>query len=345
MPDFGINLGGAVATGLSMLGQKKREERALKNQEYLMGIQLGNQQTLNSEAYQRQRLLNEQARNLQMQTWKETNFPAQMKMLREAGLNPALLYGTSGGGGGSTAGSSGGSSPSGGAAGGSAPAPQPMDLQNMLLGSQIKLFKAQASKTEAEASVIKETGTEEAKSRISKLIAETENEYAKKDLAKIQTDLARIDTANRQYIIDAEVNNILEQTTNLKLNNRITQEATDAIIEELEQTALLRTVQVESEQAKVNLTEAQIKQIAESIKAKWSEIAIQWRQLRQKDTELAQRLMEISIKEFDAEIRAEYPNLWQSIGSIAKKGYKTLENITIKGKGLWGSVKDKVEYK
>jgi hypothetical protein len=135
-----IGAAAGAATGLiSMLGQRKREKRALKNQKDLMGLQFRNQQALNKQGHQ-----------LQLDMWKKTNYPAQMKMLREAGLNPGLLYGQSGGGG-TTAGSQGGGS----AASGNAPAPQPMELGTALTAAQtasaIELQKAQSRKLRADA--------------------------------------------------------------------------------------------------------------------------------------------------------------------------------------------------
>ena len=41
----------------------------------------------------------------QKELWDETNYPAQVKMMEQAGLNPALLYGKGGGGGATTGGS------------------------------------------------------------------------------------------------------------------------------------------------------------------------------------------------------------------------------------------------
>ena len=40
-----------------------------------------------------QQMLNEHGQRLQLKTWEQTNYPAQVQMLKEAGLNPALLYG------------------------------------------------------------------------------------------------------------------------------------------------------------------------------------------------------------------------------------------------------------
>ena len=148
-----IGAGAQTANGvLGMIGQKKREERAVENQRKLMGIQFGHQKQLDKYGQE-----------LQLDTWKKTNYPAQVAMLKEAGLNPALLYGNGGSGG--VTGSQGGGS----AASGSAPAPQPWPLdigQSIMMAANIKLMEAQAKKTNAEANVIEQTGIPEAETRI-----------------------------------------------------------------------------------------------------------------------------------------------------------------------------------
>ena len=179
----GIQAGAQVGGGiLSMIGQRKREERAMKNQQKLMGLQMRNQMTLN-----------EQGQKLQMDTWEGTNYPAQMKMLEEAGLNPSLLYGKVGSGG--VTGSQGGGS----AASGNAPAPQQMpnmDIGNALrTATEVMLSKAQTRKLNAEANVIESYGTKQAEAGIAKTIAETQNEVTKNKLIQIESDIADIERA------------------------------------------------------------------------------------------------------------------------------------------------------
>ncbi len=65
-------------------------------------------------------------------------------------MNPAMMYGMSGGGG-ATAGSASG----GGAAGRSAPAPQGMDIGNLMMGEQMRLMKKQGDKIGEEARGLK----------------------------------------------------------------------------------------------------------------------------------------------------------------------------------------------
>lgn len=128
---------GAFGTMAGFGMQNARQHRSYMQQRQLMGLQ-----------YENQRKLNQQGYDMQMQMWKDTNYPAQMKMLKEAGLNPSLLYGMSGGGG-TTTGSQGGGSASGGSA------PAPMDLggaiQLGMMASDIKLKKAQARDLDATA--------------------------------------------------------------------------------------------------------------------------------------------------------------------------------------------------
>ena len=84
----------------------------------LMGVALGRAETKRGNAtergfmeqqYQNQRSLNQQGHDLQMDMWNKTNYGAQLQHMKDAGLNPALMYGM-GGGGGATTGSQGGGS-------------------------------------------------------------------------------------------------------------------------------------------------------------------------------------------------------------------------------------------
>ncbi len=106
-----------------------------KRQKELMGIQLENQKELNK-----------QGRDIQMDMWNRTNYGAQVRHMKEAGLSPGLIYGNSGGGG-TTTGSQGGGS----AASGGAPNRAQIGIEGMMAGHQIELMKAQARKLNAEA--------------------------------------------------------------------------------------------------------------------------------------------------------------------------------------------------
>lgn len=104
--------------------------------------------------YENQRRLNQQGADLQMDMWNKTNYGAQLAHMKDAGLNPALMYGM-GGGGGATTGSQGGGSAS------KANAQQQMGIEGAMAAAQIDLMKAQANKANTEAGNIRgEEGTQ-----------------------------------------------------------------------------------------------------------------------------------------------------------------------------------------
>lgn len=119
-------IGPAITAGMgiasSIHGNKERRKESEKN-------------------FERQKQLNEQAQELGIKTWKETNFSAQKEELKKAGLNPGLLYGMSGAGGG-TVGSGGGGTA------------QQANIENIGMDvagmAQLALMKAQKDNIEAD---------------------------------------------------------------------------------------------------------------------------------------------------------------------------------------------------
>ena len=312
-----INAGANTLSGVwGLIGEKSRENRAFDKNKKLMDIQFRNQMALDKYGQE-----------LQLDMWNKTGYPAQVAMLKEAGLNPALLY--SKGGTPGTTGSQGG----GNAAMGTASQGQPhkyVDLgQSLMEAAQITLMKAQAKKTEAEANVIDKTGLEEAQTRISKMIAETSNETLKSKLIGLETDMMEIEKAYKPYKLLAEIDNILENTKSLKLHNDLTQDQYDDLVKEVHERAIgqqLNNVLTESEielkKAQVILTNTQKQQIITSLTQKWTELKLQ-------DEKIA-------IDKFTAEMHAELPSAGQVLGGIAKKAYISLKNIEnlITGKEL-----------
>jgi hypothetical protein len=126
---------GLITFGMQQAANTVGGNTAQKRQERLMGINLKNQKELN-----------EQGRNIQMDMWNKTNYGAQVRHMKEAGLSPGLIYGNSGGGGTTTGSQSGGSAASGGA-----PSRPQMGIEGLMAGHQISLMKAQARKLNAEA--------------------------------------------------------------------------------------------------------------------------------------------------------------------------------------------------
>jgi len=131
--DQGIAAGGTI---LGMIGQNVRATKQHSRQKELMGVQFDNQSKLNK-----------QGNDLQYDMWKKTNAPAQVGMLKDAGLNAGLMYGQSGPGG-MTGSQGGGSAQSGNAA-------APMDIGNSvqagLMAAQMRNLDADTEKKKQEA--------------------------------------------------------------------------------------------------------------------------------------------------------------------------------------------------
>ena len=87
-----------------------------------------NRRNLTRQEYEYQRRLARYGADLQYEMWQKTNYPAQIEMLKAAGLNPGLMYGMSGGGGTTTGSQTGGNV----SAAGSGGQMQPMDVTNMM---------------------------------------------------------------------------------------------------------------------------------------------------------------------------------------------------------------------
>lgn len=119
------NEGGLVGEAFGMLNSLFQRG----NQKYLMGVQHRNAMAQNQQMH-----------DLAYDMWNKTNYQAQVGKMKEAGLNPALMYGGSGAGG-QTMGSAG----SGGGAGlGQAQSVAPMDVSNMMLArAEADLKRAQ----------------------------------------------------------------------------------------------------------------------------------------------------------------------------------------------------------
>lgn len=165
-----INAGGnAIGSLLGMLESDRRNKRAFRQEQQLMDQQYGNQQGLMEQQFMNQQQLNQQGHDLQMEMWRNTNAPAQVGMLREAGLNPALMY-KQGGAGGVTGNQGGGSAAGGNAAGGRAPN-QP-NIGDMLTFAQLGKIKADTKLVNAQAVNEAKGVKEKLQAEIDKIVAE-----------------------------------------------------------------------------------------------------------------------------------------------------------------------------
>jgi hypothetical protein len=148
---------------LGMIGGHQSERRNNRNNRSLMNLQKENQKELNQQGH-----------DLQFDMWNKTNYGAQKRHMLEAGLNPALMYGSAGASG-TTGSQSGGS-----ASMGSSQQGKIMDLQNALLGAQIKGIEAKANSDNASAEATRGYKAEESGATKDKIRQDIENLKAAK---------------------------------------------------------------------------------------------------------------------------------------------------------------------
>lgn len=220
---------GAQAGMQAHMGRKGHER-----QKELMGIQ-----------YQNQQGLNQQGHELQMEMWNKTNFPEQVAKLKEAGLNPALLYGKQGAGGVTTGSQTGGS-----AQGGNYSHAPMMDIAGMMkLASEIGLIDAQKDKTEEETKKIGGVDTE---------LAWAQTNYTERLGLKteVETELARLQKA----LTVENTRKIAEETKGIIIANDIQGQAKADIIKNIKLDAILKEVQAKLGEANIKLTDQKVEE-------------------------------------------------------------------------------------
>ncbi len=230
MSGIGSALIGAAGGMLGMIGQNARAKKAHGRNMDLMGIQ-----------YTNQRQLNKQGHELQMDMWNKTNYEAQMKHLKGAGLNAGLMYGMSGGGG-TTAGSQGGGSAAAGTG------QQPMDIGSSvnaaMAASQIKLQESQAEKNTAETKKISGVDTD---------LVSQQGKKVYNEIELMGYDRARKEMENQIQSYEVKA---MRQNEETWMSSKVGQWQMDAI-------------KVEAEKMGIKLTEERTTQIQHKIWQDW----------------------------------------------------------------------------
>lgn len=273
-------------------------------------MQAREQGRLQEEAQNRQAELNkEQAKysqGLAKEYWDYTNWENQVSHLKNAGLNPALMYG-SGGAGGQTGG--------GKAEGVSQPEQkqmqiaqnaQAMGLQLANLESQIKVNESVAKKNTAEAEKTAGVDTEAAKMGIKLSEAQVLSERERKNALYWEAEVAQSESVLKEALANTEQFNLQKVQWDIRTVEKGYEELSERI-------AMLKrenkigdaTAEMQIEQYKANLVDtwagamlkmAQTETQKEEVKAIAERLKQKDYELDQKDTEIIQRWVDLGIK-------------------------------------------------
>lgn len=268
---FGAGLNAAMSSGAA--------NEQWGNQLRLMDIQ---------NRYNEQMAKNNQQRNKDL--WDYTNYENQKQHIKNAGLNPAIMYGMGSGGGVSANGAQG--------QGVTQPTDrsvemglkqQGLGLQLASIASQVDLNKSQAEKNKVEADKIAGVDTDMQKATIDNLIAQTSNEKVKKGLILGQIRVADAEEELKRNMADwtkdkadetrwnikslqKGIDKLAEEINGMKLDNELKERTIDNKVKESALTLqnLMAEILLKGSQRKVN--EEQAKAIPAQILQGWEEL-------------------------------------------------------------------------
>lgn len=296
---FGLTLGKQIATtGANALtgglingimglfgGNKRAEQRQYQHEKELMGLQYdyNMKAAAQSQKYAKEmNAINFEQQNQMFDKQAEWNSAKQQKQrLKEAGLNPSLMYGL-GGEGGSSVSSGGGTGSEMQGVGNPGTQAVMMGLQAKSIESQIALNNAQASKINAETErTEKETErtsaeTESVWSGIELLKTRTSSEEAKIKLTNMQTELTEAmreeswSNWEKAKAGVAEISRIMEkldkEIEGMGFDNEIKNKSKEAIIGNYFADLKVKGQQILESNSKVKLNERQLNVFDETIK-------------------------------------------------------------------------------
>lgn len=265
--------------------QREAEERQFQREKELMGLQYeyNSKAAMQTQEYVKEmNAINYEQQNQMFDKQAQWNSAEQQKQrLKEAGLNPALMYGI-GGEGGSSVSSGGGAGAQVGGTNNAGTQAVMMGLQAKSIESQIDLNNAQAAKINAEAKKTeKETEktsaeTESVWSGIELLKARTSSEEAKIKLTNMQTELT--EAMREESWINwekaragiAEISKIMEkldkEIEGMGFDNEIKNKSKDAIIGNYFAELRVKGQQIIESNSKIKLNEKQLDVFNERMK-------------------------------------------------------------------------------
>lgn len=247
---------------------------------------------------------NNQQRNKDL--WDYTNYENQKQHMKNAGLNPALMYGTGGGGGVSATGAQG--------QGVTQPTDrsiemglkqQGLGLQLASIASQVELNKSQAEKNKVEAEKIAGADTKVAEKEAEML--ESQRDFNKR-LTKLQDSIERLTNAQEQktaaeyFYIQAQEKKVWEEVREQIVKSNVAEATKEAMVHKatLENFNLMQAGIESITRQKLN--NEQINYLKGQIALGWANVAIGEKSVSNESDRIANELM-MGMKDLDRKDR------------------------------------------
>lgn len=294
--------GGALGAVMGLALGGYNDERQRRQQRELQNLQIAGSKELTDYNMKKQ-----------LEMWNATNFKEQIRQMKMAGLSPGLIYGNKGAGGMIT-GTPGGT-PSGGSApvgGGEIPSMMGMGLNLEMLRAQIANINADTKNKEATTPKI-ETETKSLAQGIS-------NQKAQEALTKMDTEIKTVELRlknttfrEQEDIIIATAAKMKEELGILETQNLLDREQRILKTDLLRQQLANMVVQNAVMEKGMKVSDAQMQKWTAEIAQSWSQIDIHKK--------------EMMIKAIEADIKTNYPGLWNVIGGFLYGTSKKLGEI------------------
>lgn len=323
-----------IGTGLGLMLEKHNDNRQYNQQARLQALQIQGQKEMSSYNMEQQ-----------YQMWLKTNYPAQMEQLKEAGLNPGLIYGM-GGAGGATTGSASGNvtgaeAPKGGNEVLNAMGIQMQSAQLSLLNAQRQNIEADTQKKQAEATKTGGIDTQLAQTQITKLTADTANTQADTNLKQVQTEWQHVQTSLAEDTYQDTADQIQyaaqksgEELRILKYQRKLdgaTLQAKTQIIQAEAIGAILRNeltkAQTTQTQTAAAVNTQQLSVMNKEIEKMSNDILMAQGELANQTYEANTGRMKQIVEAALAQFQINNPEIWKQIGGSLKAGSQKIDNI------------------
>jgi hypothetical protein len=290
-------------TSLMYFDRKRQEKVQMENTRKLMDLQKSNQMELNRQGQQ-----------IQQETWEKTNYPRQIEMLKEAGMNPSLLY--SKGGSGGVTGSQGGGSASSGSAPNLGMLPLPSLIEAAKLKSEIDVNKSIANLNNTNANKTAGVDTDKTQAEIKEITQNIANEEVKNEILKIDEKLKQLELSKSELTFDAYLKKVHEELRDLKgkadksiVEGENAKELQRIAVQKYKNEAYATVLQNQLSKQNINKTKQETVNMIEELQIKWAQLGLNERDISVKE-------YKNRIDKFVAEMNASTPAVGNVLGNM-----------------------------